>query len=218
MAGQRVTGHWQRTLPSLSPGLKQNFKKWNETAITNQPEESYRKNISKATWNSEILKNKSKDRDNNFLVVISYNKPKELLREEKGWLTDVDHNSWWHIKCAQHAAHNSKFEKMGSFTHPWWSHHQVNYKPTIDSWGKFSRSSKYAYTSRFVMLGTGCYYQYGLPVTSLALGQSYNASEITLENTNKQMIWKYWKWLCNHRKLISKIKCCPYFIISIYSN
>ena len=38
-------------------------------------------------------------------------RPKELLRKEKGWLTDVGHNSWWHMKCAQHAAHNPKFEK-----------------------------------------------------------------------------------------------------------
>ena len=38
-------------------------------------------------------------------------RPKELLREEKGWLTDVGHNSWLHIKCAQHAAHNPKFER-----------------------------------------------------------------------------------------------------------
>ena len=48
-------------------------------------------------------------------------KPKELLRGEKGWLTYVvGHNSWWHMKCAQHAAHNPKFKKMGSFRLPWW--------------------------------------------------------------------------------------------------
>ena len=48
-------------------------------------------------------------------------RPKELLREEKGWLTDVGQNSWWHMKRAQHAAHNPKFDKMGLFRHPpWW--------------------------------------------------------------------------------------------------
>ena len=39
------------------------------------------KNITKATRNSEILKNKSKDRDSNFLVVFSPAKPTELLAE-----------------------------------------------------------------------------------------------------------------------------------------
>ena len=65
----------------------------------------------KATWNSEILKNKSKDRDSYFLVMFS-KEHKELLREEKGWLTDVGHNPGWHMKRAQHAAHNPKFEKL----------------------------------------------------------------------------------------------------------
>ena len=36
--------------------------------------------------------------------------------------TDVrGHSSWWHMKHAQHAAHNPKFENMGLFRHPrWW--------------------------------------------------------------------------------------------------
>ena len=46
-------------------------------------------------------------------------RPKELLRE-KWWLIDVGHNSWWHMKHAQYAAHNPKYEKMGLFRHPWW--------------------------------------------------------------------------------------------------
>ena len=29
------------------------------------------------------------------------------------WLTDVGHNSWWHMKCAQHAAHNPKLKTHG---------------------------------------------------------------------------------------------------------
>ena len=46
------------------------------TAITTQLEESKRKiamekNIRKATWKSKIFKNKSKDRDSNFLVIFS---------------------------------------------------------------------------------------------------------------------------------------------------
>ena len=44
--------------------------------------------------------------------------PKELLREEKEWLTAVVHNSQWHVKRAQHAEHKPKFEKMGLFRHP----------------------------------------------------------------------------------------------------
>ena len=37
-------------------------------------------------------------------------RPKELSRKEKRWLTDVGHNSWWHMKHAQCAAQvtNSK--------------------------------------------------------------------------------------------------------------
>ena len=30
-------------------------------------------------------------------------------------------DSWWHMKCAQHAAHNPIFQKMGLFRHSrWW--------------------------------------------------------------------------------------------------
>ena len=44
-----------------------------------------------------------------------------VLRKEKGWLTAVGHNSWWCMICAQHAAHNPTFLKMGLFRHPqWW--------------------------------------------------------------------------------------------------
>ena len=34
----------------------------------------------------------------------------------------VGYNSWWHMKCAQHAAHSPKFEKIGLFRDPWWWH------------------------------------------------------------------------------------------------
>ena len=41
--------------------------------------------------------------------------------EKRRWLTDVGHYSWRHMKSAQHAAHNPKFEKMGLFRHArWW--------------------------------------------------------------------------------------------------
>ena len=33
------------------------------------------------------------------------------MRREKGSLTDVGHSLWGHMKYAQHAAHNPKFEK-----------------------------------------------------------------------------------------------------------
>ena len=38
---------------------------------------------------------------------------KKLLRKEKGWLTDVGHNLWWHMKCPQYAAHNTQIRKDG---------------------------------------------------------------------------------------------------------
>ena len=47
-------------------------------------------------------------------------KPKELLREEKEWLTDIGRNSWLCMKCAQHAADNSKCENMGFMATRWW--------------------------------------------------------------------------------------------------
>ena len=64
------------------------------------------KNIRKATWNIKALKNKSKERDSKFWKYFPPAKPKELLREEKGRLTDDGHNTWWHMKCAQCAEHN----------------------------------------------------------------------------------------------------------------
>ena len=46
-------------------------------------------------------------------------RPNEIFRKVKGWLTDIGHNLWWHIRCGQHAAHYTKFEKMKLFKHPW---------------------------------------------------------------------------------------------------
>ena len=51
-------------------------------------------NMRKATWKSKISKNRVKDKDDmysNFLVMFPA-RPKELLRGEKGQLTDVGHN------------------------------------------------------------------------------------------------------------------------------
>ena len=33
---------------------------------------------------------------------------------------EMTHRSWWHMKCAQHAAHNLKLIKMQLFRHPLW--------------------------------------------------------------------------------------------------
>ena len=56
-----------------------------------------------------------------ILVYNSPARPKAILRKEERWLTDVGHNSWRHMKSAQHAAHNPKFEKLGLFRHArWW--------------------------------------------------------------------------------------------------
>ena len=56
-----------------------------------------------------------------ILVYNSPARPKAILRKEERWLTDVGHNSWRHMKSAQHAAHNPNFEKLGLFRHArWW--------------------------------------------------------------------------------------------------
>ena len=57
-------------------------------------------------------------------------KHNELLGKEKGWLTDVGHNSWWHLKRANHAAHKPKFEKMGLFGHPQWCYFKIWFEVT----------------------------------------------------------------------------------------
>ena len=41
------------------------------------------KNIRKATWNSKILKNKSKDRDSNFLVMFSSSKASRTIEKRE---------------------------------------------------------------------------------------------------------------------------------------
>ena len=43
-------------------------------------------------------------------------RPRELLREVKGWLTDVRHNWLSHMKCAQHAAHYPQIGEDASNT------------------------------------------------------------------------------------------------------
>ena len=77
-------------------------------------------NIKKRAWKCEILKNKPEDMNSNFQVIFPPVRPKELLRKEKGWLTDVGHSLWWYMNCAQHAAHDPKFQNMGLFKHPQW--------------------------------------------------------------------------------------------------
>ena len=42
------------------------------------------KNIRKVTWNSKILKNKSKDRDSNFLVMFSSSKISRAIEKREG--------------------------------------------------------------------------------------------------------------------------------------
>ena len=56
--------------------------------------------------------------NSNFLWRFSQAKPKEVLKEDKGWLTDNGYNSLWHKK---HAEHNPKFENMRLVRHPQWS-------------------------------------------------------------------------------------------------
>ena len=50
-----------------------------------------------------------------FLVMFSSNN--RLFRKEKRWLTKVDHNSWWHIQCVQHAASEWVINRSGWHLH-----------------------------------------------------------------------------------------------------
>ena len=84
-----------------------------------------------------MLKNRSKDRDNNFLVMSP------LLRKEKGWPTDVGHNSWWHMECVQHRAHNHKFEKMELFTHPGGCHKKTTCLKVATTLENFSNQPRH---------------------------------------------------------------------------
>ena len=62
--------------------------------------------------------NKSNDKDSDFLVMFPPARLEELLREEKGWLIDVSHNLWWHMKCAPHAAldpNSKRWDFLGIF-------------------------------------------------------------------------------------------------------
>ena len=69
------------------------------------------KNIRKVTWNSKILKNKSKDSDSNFLVMFSSSKASRAIEKREG----MAHWFWpQFMKCAQHAAHNPKFGRISA--------------------------------------------------------------------------------------------------------
>ena len=83
------------------------------TAIPNQPEESKQKDGDKKKQKVSNVEEQTCWRLSLkiglviLLLMRSSCRAEGLLRG-KGWLTDVGHNSWWHIKCAQHAAQNSK--------------------------------------------------------------------------------------------------------------
>ena len=68
------------------------------------------------------MKNKSKTGMIIFWTYFPPAKHMEILRKQKRWLTDV---SWWDMERAQHAAHNSKFEKMRHSGWWQWSIHMV---------------------------------------------------------------------------------------------
>ena len=70
-------------------------------------------NIRKATWQSKLLEDNSTDSDSVFFGnVFPPARPKGPLRKDKRGLADVACNSWWHMKCTQHAALNPKFEEI----------------------------------------------------------------------------------------------------------
>ena len=58
-----------------------------------------------------------KDKDCNLLALFPSQQglKSSVYREMRNGdsLTYVGHISWWYMKCAQHAAHNPKFDKMG---------------------------------------------------------------------------------------------------------
>ena len=101
--------------PNIQSSIYQWVSEWLSLSAFFQTEDigvHIGKNTRKATWKSKILKNKPKYRYSNLLVIFSVI-TKELLREAKGWLTDVGHNSWWHIN-----QDNDKFrEKIRLRTH-----------------------------------------------------------------------------------------------------
>ena len=68
------------------------------------------KNIWKATWKSKILKNKSKDRESNFLVVFSSTKTERAIerrRDDSLMLTTIRDDTW-NVLNMQHITPNSK--------------------------------------------------------------------------------------------------------------
>ena len=66
--------------------------------------------------------------------------PEWITEKEKRQHTDVGQNSWGHIKCAQHAAHNPKFEKTELLRQPWWWHLQILKGPP--TWLKVATTSE----------------------------------------------------------------------------
>ena len=70
-------------------------------------------NNEESNLEQQILNNKSKDRDSKIVGQQSlWERSHDLL------MLDTTRSD---MKCAQHAAHNPAFEKMGLFRHPrWW--------------------------------------------------------------------------------------------------
>ena len=69
------------------------------------------KNIRKVTWNNKILKNKSKDRDSNFLVMFSSSKIQRPIEKREGmahWCWPQIHDDTWNVLNMQHIIPNSK--------------------------------------------------------------------------------------------------------------
>ena len=59
-----------------------------------------------------------------------------MFWEGKGWLADAGHISWRHMECAQHAAHNPKFEKMIHIRCSRWEYMYSRLKDPPPTWLK----------------------------------------------------------------------------------
>ena len=71
------------------------------------------KNIRKVSWNSEILKNKSKDSDSNFLVMFSASKASRAIdnsekRRYGPLMLATIRDDTWNVLNIQHITPNSK--------------------------------------------------------------------------------------------------------------
>ena len=93
-------------------------QRWPELFITVMPQECH--DISNH-WQLHCLMNR--------LLRITTKENIETLHNN--FFVRIGYNWWWHLRRAQNAAHNPKFEKMKLFRHPrWWYLRRLKDPPT----------------------------------------------------------------------------------------